>query len=638
MAFLPVGNGRVPFSLSSHMVLENISLRQRDLARVAAELSSGRKIQLPSDSPFEAIRASTLQRANELSTQFRDNVRQAQSSLSFTDGLLSTFSDAIDSTIATVTQVLDGTRPDAELDAARIEIDATIDNLVSVANRQYLDRYTFATGKPSQPPFRRDGNHIVFTGDESVLNSLQGPLDPFAASVDANSAIGVFSKAGRGGALTVNIAGSTRLSTLNQGVGVEAGRIRVDAGVGSPVVVDLRNADSIQDVIDIVNNDATLSAQGVTIGINTAGNGLAVLAGPGANITMEEVEGGSTARDLGLAFNNAPIPAQGADLDPRMTLTTPLALLNGGAGIDGSVPIVIENGPHSASIDLSTATTVEDVLNRINAANVRVRASINAQGTGIDVVSALSGVGYSIVEGSLTGTAARDLGIRTTALSTRLGDFNEGGGVDLSPDEDIEITVGSGAVFAVDLGEADTLGDVKGVIESATSGVVTVEVNPLGGLRLIDNSGGAGGFAVRDINGSGTSADLGIEASVSGSEILGEHVTKGHVAGAFDTLLRIRDGLAAKDRATVTVAAQRLEDDQSRVSQSRGVLGGMLNSLQAFEARLTANMEQFTLDTTTLVDADLSETVAELALQQTALKAALASGAQLLQGSLLDFI
>jgi flagellar hook-associated protein 3 FlgL len=102
--------------------------------------------------------------------------------------------------------------------------------------------------------------------------------------------------------------------------------------------------------------------------------------------------------------------------------------------------------------------------------------------------------------------------------------------------------------------------------------------------------------------------------------------------------LRIRDGLAAKDRATIEVAAQRLQDDESRVSQSRGVVGGMLNSLQTFEARLTANIELFTLETTTLVDADLSETVTELALQQTALQAALASGAQLLQGSLLDFI
>lgn len=638
MAFLPVGSGRVPFSLSSQLILNNISLRQRQLTRVAAELATGRRIQRPSDSPLESVRASTLQRATQISAQFRDNVRQSQSSLSFTDGLLSSFSDAIDTTIATVTQILDGARPDAELDAARIEIDATIDNLVSVANRKYLDRYALATGTPTQPPFRRDGNYILFTGDESVLNTLQGSLDIVPASVTANSSIGTFSTAGRGAALTPNIDAATRLSTLNGGAGVQAGRIRIDAGVGAPVIVDLRAADSVQNVIDIVNSDATLSSQGVTIGLNAAGNGLAVLTGPGANISIEEVEGGSTARDLGLAMADATIPAQGGNLKPLVTLLTPLALLNAGAGVDTSVPIVIENGPYSATLDLSTATTVEDVLNRINAAGVRVRASINPEATGIDVRSALSGVGLSITEGSLSGTTARDLGIHTTAMTTRLADLNHGAGVDVVEGDDIEITVSTGAAFAIDLGNADTVSDVKAIIENATAGAVFVDVNPLGGLRLVDNTGGAGSFTVRDVNGSGTSSDLGIEASVAASEILGANVHKGHVLGVFDTLLRIRDGLAAKDRSKVALAAQNLDADQARLSQSRGAIGGMLNSLQAFEERLTRNIEQFTLETTSIVDADLSETVAKLALQQTALQAALASGGQLLQGSLLDFI
>ncbi len=206
------------------------------------------------------------------------------------------------------------------------------------------------------------------------------------------------------------------------------------------MAIDLGTADSIQDVLDIVNNNPTLNGQGFAMAIAPSGQGLRVVSGPTANVTITTLNGASTAADLGIALDNQAIPALGAAVNPIVTKTTPLSALNGGGGVDTSQPLVINNGPYSASINLSGATTVQDVLNAINSANVRVKAEINDSKSGINVLNTLSGSSYSIVENSATGRVAQDLGILTTNLDTPLTDFKGRSGVDLRTGPDIRLS------------------------------------------------------------------------------------------------------------------------------------------------------------------------------------------------------
>jgi flagellar hook-associated protein 3 FlgL len=60
-------------------------------------------------------------------------------------------------------------------------------------------------------------------------------------------------------------------------------------------------------------------------------------------------------------------------------------------GLNVADGIVLSNGEQSVTVDLSTAETVQDVLNAINNAGLYARAEINADGTGINVVNELSG-------------------------------------------------------------------------------------------------------------------------------------------------------------------------------------------------------------------------------------------------------
>jgi flagellar hook-associated protein 3 FlgL len=113
-------------------------------------------------------------------------------------------------------------------------------------------------------------------------------------------------------------------------------------------------------------------------------------------------------------------------MNPRITPLTPLTQLRGGAGVD-LAGLKITNGLLSATIDLTAATTVEDLLNRINSSGTAVRAEINAAGTGINILNPTQGTAMTIAENG--GTTAADLGIRSFHATTPLAQLNGGGGV-----------------------------------------------------------------------------------------------------------------------------------------------------------------------------------------------------------------
>src|SRR5688572_2917114 len=98
------------------------------------------------------------------------------------------------------------------------------------------------------------------------------------------------------------------------------------------------------------------------------------------------------------------------DLSPAITINTRLADLRGAtdSGVHGGA-IVLSNGATTTTVDLSTADTVGDVINLINAAAVGgITASVNPGGTGL-LINASGGDNITLTDSG--GTCAADLGI-----------------------------------------------------------------------------------------------------------------------------------------------------------------------------------------------------------------------------------
>ncbi|MBE7559681.1 flagellar filament capping protein FliD [bacterium] len=88
-----------------------------------------------------------------------------------------------------------------------------------------------------------------------------------------------------------------------------------------------------------------------------------------------------------------------------------LASLNNGAGVDRGSIVITNRAGTSATIDLTSANTLADVVNAINrASNLKVTASLSDQGTGLQLVDNSGGTGsLSVVESG--GSTAADLGL-----------------------------------------------------------------------------------------------------------------------------------------------------------------------------------------------------------------------------------
>ena len=148
-------------------------------------------------------------------------------------------------------------------------------------------------------------------------------------------------------------------------------------------------------------------------------------------VAVSNVTGSTLATDLGIA-SAAVAQVNGGDLDPGITLQTTLASLNGGTGIGptAGTGLVINNGGQTHTVDLSTATTIEDVFNLIRTADSNLNLGINDARNGLAISSRISGADFSIGENN-GGTNAAGLGIATFSASTPLSELNYGRGVDV---------------------------------------------------------------------------------------------------------------------------------------------------------------------------------------------------------------
>ncbi len=166
-----------------------------------------------------------------------------------------------------------------------------------------------------------------------------------ALTTDATAALGVTGEINirAGGFLDSSVA----LKDLNQGLGVQKGSIRITDRAGNIEDIDLRTANTIDDVIDAINN-----ATKVRVSASTSGDSIVlkdVSGSTSGNLRVAEVGGGETAADLGLrGIDVAASSATGSDIygaisdtQPTGLRGVPLTKLGGGNGISGLTSVTI---------------------------------------------------------------------------------------------------------------------------------------------------------------------------------------------------------------------------------------------------------------------------------------------------------
>jgi flagellar hook-associated protein 2 len=353
------------------------------------------------------------------------------------------------------------------------------------------------------------------------------------------------------------------LQTLNGGRGIDGGVIRISAS-GAATDVDLTGAETLRDVIDAINTASESAALGVRAGYDPTGTRLLITGDndSAGEITISDVTG-EMAAQLGLAQTGTRI--RGDNLQRQyINERTRLADLNAGRGVQLGRLRITDSAGRSASIDLATGTlnTLQDVLDRINAAALGVRAEINATGDGLQLVDTAGGnLDLKVEEEG--GRIARDLNILGQHRGTLDGSF------------EVRLEIGAG----------DTLADVRNRINQA-SGLVSASVvsdgtptNPYR-LSLTARQSGTAGELVVDGEALGLTFST-LSQARDARVLIGDGSTGGLlVTSSTNTITNIVEGVTlnlsgVSDQAvTVTV----VRDTSAMVDTIRGLVSDF-NSL-----------------------------------------------------------
>ena len=581
MSVLPLNLARVSMRMRTDTLASQVSKTQAQLAEVTNELTTGKRLNRPSDDPGDAAAAAQLQKLLEQRKAFADNLSAASSHLSEVDTTLDGLTDLLRQA-QTIASANVGSDVTAEARAsAAVVVQSLYDQAISLGNKSFNGTYLFAGDRATDPPFEAVDGGVKFVGSATTLANQMDEHSVKSFMVDGSAVFGATSSQVSGQAdLTPAITAGARLIDLRGATndGVRLGVITVGNGAVTKNI-DLTTANTAGDVVTAIN---AAGVGGVTAALGPAGN-LVLSGGPAEDITVADLPGGSAALTLGIRQTNGAgpgVPLAGQSISPTVNELTPLSALKGGAGVDLTSGLKITNGDKTAVVTfgsppLRVGATVGDMINAINGSGVDVLARVNAAGTGIDIVNPTQGGQMTIGENG--GTTAADLGVGSFVGSTPLASLNSGRGVGVVDGDDMSITRSDGSSFNVDLSGAATIADVIARINDADTvggslpATLTASLAAAGsGIVLTDSAGGAGQPAVAALNFSTAAVDLGLDAPAAGGVIAGRDVNPIAAQGVFANLAAIRDALQHSDIDGLTKAAEGLQADEDRIVRTRG--------------------------------------------------------------------
>lgn len=645
MAISPVNISRISHNLQASLVVNSLQRNQREVFTEQTRIATGREFVTPSEDPVAAGRVLDLTRAMQQQDQFMANLRHADNSLAAADDALtevnSLLIEAHDIASANISNLTSA----AERESAAELIAGIRIQLQSVGNRLFNGRFLFAGRDTTERPFVEALGGIAYVGDTGDLLTRIDRGQDGVINLPGNVLFGALS--GRLASnldLSPSLTPDTRLEDLNGagGHGIRRGTLVINEINGAGVFqVDLTAADTIGDVADLIT--AAAAAAGADVTATVSATGLDITPG-GGDITVTDTGTGVAAADLGvLTTTPTSTPITGAALAPRLTRLTPVSALAQGGTIDLAGGLVITNGPQTATIDLTDAETVQDIINRINNAGVYALARINDAGTGIDVFNQVSGAAMSISENG--GTTAADLGLLTLAPDTPVSSLHGGRGLVLDPAaDDLRITAKDGSTFDVNLDGVLTVDEVLTRINDAAvaAGVnVTAALATTGsGLVLSDGTGGAGTLSALSLNSSQAAYALGLTGTAGGTatDLVGDNPNPVKTEGILTALVELEDALRRDDTLGISQAADRLDPFTKDVTRVHGIIGARSQSMRSHLGQMQDAAGAAGVFLSEVQDLDYAEAITRMQSAVTQLQANLRTSSLLLNVSLLDFL
>ena len=215
---------RITAGMSQRHVLSDLRRVQERLSDAQSQVSSGKRVEKPSDDPLAAERADRLRDELETTSSYRTGVDESRSWLDATDSALSSVTDIIHTARELTVQAANGATTPAARQSIKVQIDALTEQLKTTLNGAYDGRYLFSGTATDTPPY--DPNSATpdaYQGDSNAVVRQIGPGVSVQVNVTADDVLGSLLPAMR--ALSAHLQsndgaslGTTDLQALDAGL------------------------------------------------------------------------------------------------------------------------------------------------------------------------------------------------------------------------------------------------------------------------------------------------------------------------------------------------------------------------------------------------------------------------------------
>ncbi|HZS12807.1 MAG TPA: flagellar hook-associated protein FlgL [Nitrospirales bacterium] len=578
-----------------NVVLNNLQRSRADVMKTQEQISTGKRVNRPSDDPVSYNRIMLDQSANAVASQRLRNIDFGSQRLDATDGTLNSVNNVLGRLGELSVQMRNATIGSDERNAGYSELRQLVQQLQQLAN----------TSVAGQPLFSGGGIHGRSTGlaITAPVTLTNGVNDTLVVSVD----------------------------------GVTSGTLDLTSGVEA-----LSGAQLAARVQARINADATLSAAGKSVNVTFDTDHLVITSNSSGSSSTVEAVSGTSLSALGL---NGGSVTTGASPYAYRALTSAASVNTGGATIaQGKI-----SDPNNVSLNdyliHFTSATTYDVLN-VSAPVAVSPAQANTGGAvmtdaGVRDPSSVDLDNYRIDFTSATQYTITDT--TTSAVVSAGNVYSSGGNIDF---RGLRVVLSDGPNGAPKAGDSFTVG-----LQPRT--VSTGQTYASGGTIAFD------GVQVKITNGTGAPAggdlfrvqtalqyqgdstvqniEIGDNQTVK-TNLPGSQVFTGPTVDLFASLKSLASALTGGYGAGLDAGIAAITSAQSQVGQAQGEVGALSNRLSTTKSALEDAQSFLQTNISQEQDADIVKAISDLTLQQTALQAAAQSASTIFSTSLMNFL
>ncbi len=141
----------------------------RKLLGVQEKLSSGKRVNRPSDDPFSTHKAISSRGAVVVLEQFSRNIEEIRGWVSATDSTLSTVTEALREVRTLAIQAANSTLSPSDRENIALRIDEYKEMVFQLSGERYNGRYLFSGTRTMERPFTWNGEEVVYGGNDAHM-------------------------------------------------------------------------------------------------------------------------------------------------------------------------------------------------------------------------------------------------------------------------------------------------------------------------------------------------------------------------------------------------------------------------------------------------------------------------------------